>query len=308
MSTIPKKWFDAKGIDPAGFLLYNEPLAKHTYYRIGGPAAVIATPQDQKDLYVLSNYINETGSRFFILGAGSNVLASDQGFDGLIIKTLKLNPDIKKGENILVVGASVSVSTLLRRAVQEGWGGLEFLTGIPGTVGGVIRMNAGTHLGEARDHLSKVTAFDLLKPDAGLLEFEGPSLKMEYRKNLFLPTSAVVLSTEWTIRLETPAKVKEIVDSTLTRRKATQPIDYPSCGSVFKNPKASGLSSWQVIDKLGLRGHKIGNAQYSEKHCNFILNLGGATSVDVKSLIDLAQNRAKSELNIDLECEVLFIR
>jgi UDP-N-acetylmuramate dehydrogenase len=172
-------------------------------------------------------------------------------------------------------------------------------------------MNAGTHLGEAQSRLLQVEAYSLIQQseteDLNPLRYSRDLLQFEYRKNLFLPPGCVVWRAEWKIDQQDPTQVKTLIDDTLARRKTTQPIDYPSCGSVFKNPKASGLSAWQVIDQLGLRGHRIGAAQFSEKHSNFIINLGGATASDVKSLIELAQSRAEKELGIQLEEEVIYL-
>jgi UDP-N-acetylmuramate dehydrogenase len=138
-------------------------------------------------------------------------------------------------------------------------------------------------------------------------EWTRGEMEFEYRRNRFLPGDAVVTWVEWKVRKLEPAFVKKVIDETLERRKSTQPVDYPSCGSVFKNPRESGLRAWQVVDQLGLRGHRIGQAQFAEKHSNFIINLGSARASDVRSLIELAQNRAKAELGVTLEEEVKFL-
>jgi UDP-N-acetylmuramate dehydrogenase len=299
----------------SGQLSFDEPLSKHTYYRIGGPAAVFAFPKTLDDLRWLSEGIRATGIPFFILGAGSNLLVSDAGYDGLVIRATRINLEIMglgeasaAGSLRIRTGGSVAVSTLLRRAAQDGWGGLELLTGIPGSIGGVVTMNAGTHLGEAKDRLRRIEVFDLTGESAADLRvFEAGDFKYEYRKNRFLPQGGVVWAAEWDVRVEEPSKVKARVDETLGRRKATQPIDYPSCGSVFKNPRAHGMSAWEVVDKLGLRGHRIGSAQFAEKHSNFIINLGGATAADVQALIELAKERAQRELGVALEEEVMYL-
>ncbi|MCM2324008.1 MAG: UDP-N-acetylmuramate dehydrogenase [Oligoflexia bacterium] len=307
------EWFREHAGDFSGALLFEEPLARHTYYRIGGPAAIMAAPRSVADLHWLAEGLARTAAPFFVLGAGSNVLASDAGFAGVVIRTARLNLEVepKASSGILRVrtGGSVPISTLLRRAVQEGWGGIEFLTGIPGTVGGAVFMNAGTHLGEACERVRRVEAFSLRQP-AELLTFESSSLQFEYRRNRFLPPEAVVYAAEWEVRQEEPARVKSLIDETLARRKATQPIDLPSCGSVFRNPRsAAGVatSAWQVVDQLGLRGHRIGNARFSEKHSNFIVNLGGARAEDVRALIELAKTRASAELALRLEEEVVYL-
>jgi UDP-N-acetylmuramate dehydrogenase len=308
-------WFLENTGQFSGQLSENEALSKYTYYRIGGPARLFAFPKTEDDLKWLAQGIAATGIPYFVLGAGSNILVSDQGFDGLVIKLGRVNLEIATsdeaaapGAKLLKTGGSVAVSSLLRRCSQEGWGGLEFLTGIPGSIGGVVVMNAGTHLGEAKDALKSVEIIPLSGEGAGTRKrFSGSELKYQYRKNLFLPGGCVVWQAEWEVCAEVPAQVKARIDETLARRKATQPIDYPSCGSVFKNPKASGKSAWQVVDQLGLRGHRIGDAQFAEKHSNFIINLDRAKAADVRALIELAKSKAQTELGITLEEEVMYV-
>lgn len=310
MSSAIVKWFQERASQFTGPILLDEPLAKHTYFRIGGPASILVMPKGLDDLKLIAQGIAETSTRFFIMGQGSNLLVADAGFEGLVIRTQKMNLETRlEGGARLITGASVAVSSLLRKCSGEGWGGMEFLTGIPGLMGGVIKMNAGTLIGEAGGHVKKVRSYSLGQwPWKEANVFEGKDLQFEYRKNFFLPASDVVWEVEWEITQETPEAVRTKIQNILDRRKSTQPLDYPSCGSVFKNPKASGLSAWQVIDKLGLRGHQIGEAQFSEKHSNFILNLGGAKATDVKALIDLAKKRAKEELRIELEEEVIYLK
>jgi len=293
----------------SGEIRENEPLSKHTYYRIGGPARALILPRSESDLMWLASWIQAKKIPFHLLGLGSNYLVSDTGFDGVVIKLTRLDLGIELQANgLLRTGASVAVSTLLRRAAQEGWGGLEFLAGVPGSIGGVIAMNAGTHLGEAKDRVRSVSAVQIFGPQAGVkLSFEKDQLKFEYRKNLFLPEGSVVTEAFWRIDQADSKEVKATIDTTLSRRKSSQPVDYPSCGSVFKNPKAHQKHAWQVIDQVGLRGHRIGDAQISEKHSNFIINLGAASANDVYSLIQLAKKKVRSDLGIELEEEVRYL-
>ena len=261
--TDPVRWFLDNSSRFAGQLLENEPLSKYVYYRIGGPARLFAFPKTEDDLRFLAEGIRVTGVPFFVLGAGSNILVSDAGFPGLVIKVGRINLEIELDgapsgdQSMLRTGGSVAVSTLLRRCAQEGWGGLEFLTGVPGSIGGVVVMNAGTHLGEAKDALRKIDVISLVGEGAGERKtFSGSDLKYQYRKNLFLPSGCVVWQAEWQIRRETPAAVKARIDETLARRKSTQPVDYPSCGSVLKirkhrdSPpgKSSTSSGFAVIE------------------------------------------------------------
>lgn len=298
-------WFAENQSGFSGQLLKDEPLSKHTYYRIGGKAPLLLIPQSKKDLEWIRDGIRASGCTFEIIGLGSNLLVADSGLKSIVIKSSRINLDIELiDENRLRVGASVSVSTLLRKAGQEGWGKLEFMTGVPGSMGGVVFMNAGTHLGEAKDRIRSVETFDLLG-ERGWQKFEGDSLKFEYRKNLFLPASTLIFETIWEIEKQDPVAVKARIDETLVRRKQSQPLDYPSCGSVFKNPPEK--RAWEIIESLKLRGHRIGNAQFSEKHPNFIVNLGGASSEDVYELIQLAKSRARAELGIELHEEVKYV-
>lgn len=174
-------------------------------------------------------------------------------------------------------------------------------------------MNAGTHLGEAKDRLVSVNAYDFQTGEYQWYTIQGDSensfentmLKFEYRKNLFLNPSQVVIETEWKIQKQDPVAVKAALDVLLERRKNSQPVEFPSCGSVFKNP--SDMKAWEVVDELGLRGRRMGRAQISEKHSNFIVNLGGASAADVRGLIELVKVRARDELGITMEEEVKYL-
>lgn len=301
-----KSWWHSNISQFSGDFKEHESLAKFTYYRIGGSADLFAFPKTRQDLEWLSQGIRETGVPYFILGAGSNILVSDTGFRGLVIRVGRIDLEIaESADDRIRTGGGVAVSTLLRRCAQEGWAGMEFLSGVPGSVGGIIVMNAGTHLGEVQGALKSVETYNLMSGETR--RFDSTAMSFQYRKNLFLPQGSVVLSAEWLKRSESPESVRAKLDETLARRKATQPIDYPSCGSVFKNPRSSGKSAWQVVDQLGLRGHRIGDAQISEKHSNFIINLGSAQARDVRALIDLVKNRAQAELGIELEEEVMYV-
>ncbi len=232
-----------------GELKVAEPLSKHTYYRIGGPASVLAIPTSLEDLKLLSQWIVRSKKPYFFLGSGSNLLVSDKGFDGWVIKAGRANQEISLKGDLLRTGSGVAISSLLRRAGTEGWGGLEIWTGIPGTIGGVVKMNGGTHLGESSSRIVAVEAF--LLDEGRMQRFEGAELKFAYRKNHFLSNDAFVWAAEWRVDLDKPEVVRTRLDDLLARRKATQPIDFPSCGSVFKNP--AGQQAWQVNEKLGLR-------------------------------------------------------
>jgi UDP-N-acetylmuramate dehydrogenase len=307
-------WFREHAGGFHGELRFDEPLSRHTYYRIGGGAPLLAIPRGEPDLRWLRQGIDRSGCDWFVLGLGSNLLVSDTGFPGVVIKTSRLNPEIsaeagpmREGPGSLLIrtGCSVAVSSFLRRAAQEGWSGFERLAGVPGSMGGVIVMNAGTHLGEACELIETVETFNFSTLESRTWNRE--EMAFEYRRNLFLPAGSIVLAVTWRAERKEPSLVKKAIDETLERRKSTQPVDYPSCGSVFKNPSNSGMRAWQVVDRLGLRGHRVGNAQFAEKHSNFIINLGSARAEEVRALIDLAKKRAWDELGVRLEEEVHFL-
>ena len=290
-----------------GTLEFDAPLSRVAYYRIGGPASVLASPRTSEDLAILHRVIRTHGVPFFILGWGSNLLFNDEGFAGLVIRMKHLYTGIEEvSPGVLRVGASLGASALLRTASEKGYGGLARLTGIPGSVGGMIAMNAGTHLGEMSDLLIK-TEWMNLNEDRNALTLQSRihgAGDFSYRRNHFLSAGDLILHAGIRYEPSDPALVRREIDDLYQRRKATQPVEYPSCGSVFMNPKEHGLRAWQVVEKLGLRGHRIGNAQISEKHPNFIVNLGGATAGDVKGLIVLVKSRARAELGIELHEEV----
>ena len=235
---------------------------------------------------------------------GSNLLVSDAGYRGLVLKTSQFNQTLFENETTIQLGAGVPISKILRLAGQNNWSGFEILGGIPGSIGGACFMNAGTHLGETKSLLTALEGY-LLKPQFKKINFHQSDLHYSYRTHHFLPDHFVITSTWW--KKVKGENVKSKILEVIERRKSTQPVDQPSCGSVFKNPYESGLRSWQVIEKLGLRGYRVGGAQFSEKHANFIVNLGNAKSQDIYDLIHLAKKRAQEELGIILKEEVRYL-
>jgi UDP-N-acetylmuramate dehydrogenase len=294
----------------SGSLEFDAPLSKVAYYRIGGPAAVLATPRTHEDLLQLHRVVLESGCPVFILGWGSNLLFPDEGFPGLVLRMKHLFTSVEeKGEGLIRVGASLGASALLKVAADRGYGGLERLTGIPGSVGGMVTMNAGTHLGEIGEILIRSEWVEFGRGPRDLVPHSRDHVPgdFSYRRNHFLARGDLILHAELRFNREDPSRVKAKIDELYQRRKATQPVDLPSCGSVFMNPREAGLHAWQVVEKLGLKGHRIGNAQISEKHGNFIVNLGGARASEVRALIRLVKDRAKHELGIELHEEVKIL-
>ncbi len=281
-------------------------LAPLTYYKIGGPAKYFVEPSSLEDLKEISAFIRKEKCRYFVLGAGSNILVRDEGFDGLIIQTADLDKTLLQEADALNVGASVMVIQVLRHCMNTGLSGLELLAGIPGNMGGVFYMNAGTKLGEIKDVVQEITTYDFETEKTRVIS--KSKLKYTYRKNHFLKPSEIILSGKIKSHFTEPAIIQEKIKTLLDARKKTQPIDKPSCGSVFKNPDISkGLHAWKLITDAGLKGHRIGNAQISEQHANFIVNLGGAKATDVIELIQLAKSKVLEKFNITLEEEVKIL-
>jgi UDP-N-acetylmuramate dehydrogenase len=310
-----KKAFAERSANFLGTLEYDIPRAKYAYYRIGGNASVIATPRTFSDLEFIHTVLRETAAPYFILGWGSNLLFSDADFKGVVIRMKHLFTEIEMLKelngitgNFLKLGASLGAATLLKKAGSDGYGSLSCLTGIPGSVGGMVAMNAGTHFGEIGARLVQTETVNLNQdhPLKVIMHVHEAS-DFSYRENHFLKPGDLITHTYLQFDQADPLAVQTEINDLYQRRKSTQPVTLPSCGSVFKNPREHGMHAWQVIEKLGLRGHQIGNAQISEKHPNFIVNLGDAKATDVKALIDLVKSRAQTELGISLQEEVKFI-
>jgi len=275
---------------------FDEPLRRHGFYRLGGPAEAFAVISDAAALQRLM----ATGLPVTVIGNGSNLLVADAGVPGVCIR---LKGDFLASEvsgDTVAAGGGLLNTVLLRRIDKAGLGGLGCLAGVPGTVGGAVRMNAGWSVGEIADRLLSA---DVILPSGEATTLTAAQLGFSYRRAAGLPAGAVVSRVR--LRLLKGAAVDEeraLVQRYLARRKATQPLDKPSCGSVFKNPP--GDHAGRLIDASGLKGHTIGGAQISARHANFIVNLGGATAADVYALIRLARDTVLQEHGVRLEPEV----
>ncbi len=280
----------------------QEPLSSHTSYRIGGPAKIFALPRTKKDLWEIGAYLKASGEAYFILGNGSNVLAPDEGFSGVVICTKELEPFLEFAENKVRVAASTLNSRLLRACADKGLGGIEYLSGVPGNVGGAVFMNAGTAQGWIDSALESVEVVSL---NGSERKVEKSSLRYSYRQQHFLAEGEIIWAASLVLNPEDAEGLKAKLVESVKKRKAAQPIEMPSCGSVFRNPE--GHNAWKLIAEVGLRGFKQGGARFSEKHCNFIVNEGGAKKSDVESLIHLAREKVKQKYAIDLHPEVVFL-
>ena len=282
--------------------LRDEPLAKHTSFRIGGPAKRMAFPKTAEELIVLDGFARELGARTIVLGNGTNVLFPDEGIDAAVIATGEMARIECDGET-LAADAGVSLARLATVAWQEGLTGLEFAHGIPGSLGGGVVMNAGAYDGALSDVLSEVTA---LFPD-GVRTIPAEDLQLSYRHSLFTEQpDAVVLRAKVRLRAGERDAIKARMDELMARRKASQPLEYPSAGSTFKRP--AGHFAGRLIENAGLKGASVGGAQVSPKHAGFVINTGGATCTDVLGLIETIQKTVFDATGVTLEPEVKLWR
>jgi UDP-N-acetylmuramate dehydrogenase len=285
----------------AGSVRRNEPMTRHTTYRIGGPVALLVECATVADLASATSILAEEEVDWRVLGKGSNVLVSDDGYDGAV---LTLGRDFKRhaleGEH-LRSGAGVILAAAVRDAFSEGRTGLEFAVGIPGTVGGALAMNAGSREEWIGSIVESVTLF---VPGEGLVGVRGPEIAWGYRTSGLQGRGIIV---EAVLRLvEGDADlIRRSMEASLRRRKRTQPLSMPSAGSVFVNPE--GDSAGRLIEASGLKGARVGGAEVSEVHANFIVNAGGATATDVVTLVRLIRDTVKEAHGIELTPEVRFL-
>ncbi|MDE5977165.1 MAG: UDP-N-acetylmuramate dehydrogenase, partial [Turicibacter sp.] len=283
-----------------GFLSENEPLSKHTTFRVGGPARIFVKPNSKESLAQTIELIQKKDLKYKVIGKGSNLLPSDSLFEGVIVKCDKGLDYIEVEGHYVTVGAGVSTIVLATQVAKQNLSGLEFISGVPGTVGGAIYMNAGAYNKEMKDVLKKVLVID---EKGELIWLSNEELSFGYR------TSIMQEKKGWTVIeavLELEAGDYEAISELMKKRKArrveSQPINMPSAGSTFRNPLPH--YSWKLIEEAGLRGMRIGGAEVSTKHCNFIVNVGGATSQDIYDLIQQVQSKVLEKDGIELHPEV----
>jgi UDP-N-acetylmuramate dehydrogenase len=276
-------------------------MARHTTYRIGGPAALLVECASVSDLATTTSILAEEGVDWRVLGKGSNVLVSDGGYPGAV---LVLGRDFKRHaleDEHLRTGAGVILGALVRDAFSEGRTGLEFAVGIPGTVGGALAMNAG-----GRDEWigSIVESVTLFVPGAGLVGVRGPEIAWGYRTS-GLQSRGIIVEAALRLAEGDLEQIRRTMEASLRRRRRTQPLDTPNAGSVFMNP--DGDSAGRLIEAAGLMGAHVGGAAVSDLHANFIVNTGGATSADVLALVRLVRDAVKEAYGIELSPEVRFL-
>ena len=285
-----------------GKVIENALMKDYTTYKVGGKVICIVIPSDEDCLITLLDYIKKNNIKYKILGNGSNVIFNDSGFNGIIIKLDNFNSLNILG-NKIVVGAGYMLNKLALRVSRLGFTGMEFATGIPGTVGGAVYMNAGAY---KTDMGYIITSVKVLTPDLKIKTMYNKELDFHYRTS-FLQKNKDYICLEATISLikGNEEEIIELINSRKQRRIETQPLEYPSAGSVFRNPE--GDFAGRLIEEIGYKGKSIGGAKVSEKHANFIINSGTATGEEIKELINEIQDIVKEKYNIELKVEQEFV-
>ncbi len=281
----------------------NPLLSKYTTYKVGGKALAIVYPKNVDGLIKLLRLLKENDVKYKILGNGSNLLFSDSLFEGIIIKLSSFDEVEFFGNNKVRVGAGYSLIKLSLLTAKKGLAGLEFASGIPGTVGGAVFMNAGAYKSDMGYVVQEVK---VLTPDYKIITLENKELNFHYRSS-FLQKHPEYICLEVIIKLKKGDReiLNEVINERRERRRESQPLDYPSAGSVFRNP--DGGFAGKMIEDLGLKGYSNGGAKVSEKHANFIINYNKATSKDIKELIDYVHDAVLKEYNVDLKIEQEFV-
>ena len=285
-------------------VLREEPMARHTSFRVGGPARRMAFPEKGEQLVLLLSMAWECGARPLVIGNGTNLLAPDSGLDRLVVETSGLSHlDMGEEPGRLLAESGVPLARLADFACRQGLTGLEFAHGIPGTVGGGVCMNAGAYGGELKQVVSGVSA---LFPEEGVKFLTGEELAFGYRRSFLTEhPEAVVLYAVFRLSAGDPEAIRETQRSLMARRRASQPLEWPSAGSTFQRPE--GHFAGTLIEQCGLKGLGVGGAQVSEKHAGFLINRGGATCADIKELIRQVQEAVLEKTGVRLEPEVKIV-
>ncbi|HOP11993.1 MAG TPA: UDP-N-acetylmuramate dehydrogenase [Oscillospiraceae bacterium] len=280
----------------------DEPLSEHTSFRIGGSAALFAEPDTPEKAAALLGFCTENGIKHTIMGRGSDLLVSDEGYDGVVIRIGEKMGDLSVDKNIITAQAGGSLTGLCRFAQANRLSGLEFAFGIPGSVGGGVYMNAGAYGGELKD---VVTEIGYCGADGKVKTLKKEECEFSYRHSFFTDKDLLILWAKFELAQGDGAEIGAKMADISNRRSDKQPLNYPSAGSVFMRPP--GFYTGALIEQAGLKGKCIGGAQVSEKHAGFIINTGNATAKDVKELIALIQDEIKCRNGVDLVCEIKFL-
>ena len=277
----------------------NEPMKNHTTFKIGGPAQYYVTPESVTKIQEVVSLCRNMNIPLHVIGNGSNILVGDDGVDGVVLALFNTFSDYEIKDNVITAQAGMSLIKLAVIALREGLTGLEFASGIPGSVGGAVYMNAGAYDGQMKDVVTSVTVLD----EAGNIRILGrDELDMGYRTSAVAKNNMIVLQVVIELKSGDKEQIKARMNQLSELRKQKQPLEYPSAGSTFKRPE--GYFAGKLIADAGLKGYSIGGAAVSEKHAGFVVNMGGATAKDVVELTDYIKKRIMEQFGVTLELEV----
>lgn len=289
-------------IVPNENIVLNEPMSRHTTFRVGGEAACLIKVTNREELTKLIKFLKQTEHDFFLIGNGSNLLVSDNGYEGVILKLAGEFEKIKCEGLKIFAGAGASLSQVAKLAMTEGLSGMAFAAGIPGTLGGAIVMNAGAYEGEMKRVVKEVTVMD---QEGNILVLDNDTMEFGYRSSVIRNRPFTVLSAVLELEEGECDQIAQKMQELSAQRKQKQPLEYPSAGSTFKRPE--GNFAGKLIMEAGLGGFSIGGAAVSQKHCGFVVNTGNATALDIYEVIKEVQEKVKEQFSVMLEPEVIFL-
>ena len=281
-------------------IFLDEPMSKHTSFKTGGNADVFVKAYSIDEIKSILKISKENNIPLFVLGNGTNILVKDEGFRGIILQ-IKLE-NIETNGTEVIVGTGVKNGVLAKKLVDSSLAGFEFASGIPGTIGGAIKMNAGAYGGEMKDIVSEVTYIDF---KGNVHTIENSECDFGYRYSRFFYEKAIILETKLKLEKGSKEEIKEKISEFSKQRKEKQPLEYPNAGSTFK--RGEGFITAKLIDECGLKGYTIGGAQVSEKHAGFIINKGNSTSKDIIDLIEYVQMKVKEKTGKEIKLEIEII-
>ena len=283
-------------------ILIDEPMKNHTSFKIGGPADILVTPTDENQLKEIIKYIKQENIPYFLMGNGSNLLVRDGGIRGIVVKIAQNYNKFEISENIIKAQSGILLSTLAKHIAKNCYKGFEFASGIPGTLGGAIAMNAGAYGGEMKDVVHSVK---VLNQQGEIVEIPNEQMDFGYRTSLVNKEKLIVLEVKLSLEKGKYEDIKNILDDLTVKRTTKQPLNVPSAGSTFKRPE--GYYAGKLIEDSGLKGVRLKGAQVSDKHSGFVVNAGGATAQDIIELIEFIKKTVYDKFKVELNEEVKIV-
>ncbi|WP_265444020.1 UDP-N-acetylmuramate dehydrogenase [Acetivibrio straminisolvens] len=280
----------------------DEPMKNHTSFKVGGPADILVTPVSVLQLSQLMKFCKSENVPVFVMGNGTNLIVKDKGIRGVVIKIYDNLNEFTVKDDIITAYAGVLLSKISMAAYENGLAGLEFASGIPGTLGGAVAMNAGAYGGEMKDVIIETEFMDR---DGEIRVIRNDEHQFGYRTSLIQKLSGIVIKSSMKLKKGNKEEIKALMDDLTKRRQDKQPLEMPSAGSVFKRPE--GYFAGKLIEDCGLRGYRIGGAEVSNKHCGFIVNSGNAKAKDILDLIQYIQNTVKMKFGVEMQTEVRIV-